>query len=176
MKMKKEMHILWDFLLQIKKSLSNSKGDYSFYHSQLRWSGNCYSGITKGRPPRRHKNKSADLYYQIQNNPDLETITISNIPKEVARLLEAFCIKYSETYFGLHKPGDTEIIPGKSLNKKHERMWEKQIPELIINGNNIECLIKRQAHNYQREGIFCNKGVHSTIYRRNVEIHKRLYR
>ena len=176
MKMKKEMYILWDFLLQIKKSLSNSKGDYSFYHSQLRWSGNCYSGITKGCPPRKHSSGPTDLYVQIQNSPDLETIVITNISMEVARFLEAFCIKYSEIYFGLHKPGDTEIIPGKSLNKKHERMWEKQIPELIINGNNIECLIKRQAHNYQREGIFCNKGVHSTVYRRNVEIHKRLYR
>lgn len=167
------MYILWDFLLQIKKYLSNSKGDYSFYHSQLRWTGNCYSGITKGRPPRRHKNKPIDLYSQIQNNPDLETITISNIPKEVARLLEAFCIKYSEIYFGLHKPNDSEIIPGKALNKKHEREWEKQIPELIVNGNNIECLIRRQTHNYQRKGISRNQGVHSTIHRRDVEIYKR---
>ena len=169
------MYILWDFLLQIKKYLSNSRGDYSFYHSQLRFSENCYSGITRGHPPRRHKNKSADLYSQIQNNPDLKTITISNIPKEVARLLEAFCIKYSETYFGLHKLGDTEIIPGKALNKKHERMWEKQIPELIVNGNNIECLIRRQTYNYQRKGIFCNKGLHSTIHRRNVKIYKGFY-
>ena len=109
---------------------------------------------------------------QVQNNPDLETIVISNIPKEVARLLEAFCIKYSEIYFGLHKSGDTEIIPGRALNKKHERMWEKQIPELIVNGNNIECLIRRQTHNYQRKGIFCNKGICSAIYRRDVEVYK----
>ncbi len=169
------MYILWDFLLQIKKYLSNSKGDYSFYYSQLRWSGNCYSGITKGRPPRRHSNGSTDLYMQIQNNPDLETIVISNIPKDVARLLEAFCIKYSEIYFGLHKPGDTEIIPGKALNKKHERMWEKQIPELVVNGNNIECLIRGQTNNYQRKGISCNQGVHSTIHRRNVKIYKGFY-
>ena len=93
---------------------------------------------------------------QIQNDPDLETIIISNIPEDVARLLEAFCIKYSEIHFGLHKSGDTEIIPGKALNKKHERMWEKQIPELIVNGNNIKCLIGGQTHNYQRKGIFCN--------------------
>ena len=109
---------------------------------------------------------------QVQNNPDLETIVISNIPKEVARLLEAFCIKYSEIYFGLHKSGDTEIIPGRALNKKHERMWEKQIPELIVNGNNIKCLIGGQTYNYQRKGIFCNKGICSTIYRRDVEIYK----
>ena len=173
--MKKEMYILWDFLLQIKKNLSNSKGDYSFYYSQLPWSGNCYSGITKGRPPRRHSSGATDLYVQIQNRPDLETIVITNIPKEVARLLEAFCIKYSETYFGLHKLGDTEIIPGKALNKKHERMWEKQIPELIVNGNNIKCLIRGQTYNYQREGISRNQRVHSTIYRRDVEIYKRFY-
>ena len=169
------MYILWDFLLQIKKYLSNSKGDYSFYYSQLRWSENCYSGITKGRPPRRHSSGATDLYMQIQNNPDLETIVISNIPKEVARLLEAFCIKYSEIYFGLHKLGDTEIIPGKALNKKHERMWEKQIPELVVNGNNIECLIRGQTNNYQRKGISCNQGVHSTIHRRNVKIYKGFY-
>ena len=112
---------------------------------------------------------------QIQNRPDLETIVITNIPKEVARLLEAFCIKYSETYFGLHKLGDTEIIPGKALNKKHERMWEKQIPELVVNGNNIECLIRGQTNNYQRKGISCNQGVHSTIHRRNVKIYKGFY-
>ena len=111
---------------------------------------------------------------QIQNNPDLETIVIPNIPKDVARLLEAFCIKYSAIYFGLHKLGDTEIIFGKSLNKKHERVWEKQIPELIINGNNIECLIRRQTYNDQSKGIFCNKGLHSAIHRRDVEIYKRL--
>ena len=160
----------------MKKNLSNSKGNYSFYHSQLRWTGNCYSGITKGRPPRKHNSGPTDLYTQIQNKPNLETIVITNISIEVARFLEAFCIKYSEIYFGLHKPGDTEIIPGKSLNKKHERMWEKQIPELIINGNNIECLTRGQTYNYQREGIFCDTGIHSTIHRRNVEIHKRLYR
>ena len=169
------MYILWDFLLQIKKYLSNSKGDYSFYHSQLRLSGNCYSGITRGRPPRYHKNKPTDLYSQIQNNPNLETIVITNISKDIARLLEAFCIKYSEIYFGLHKLGDTEIIPGKALNKKHERMWEKQIPELVVNGNNIECLIRGQTNNYQRKGISCNQGVHSTIHRRNVKIYKGFY-
>ena len=109
---------------------------------------------------------------QVQNNPDLETIVIPNIPKEVARLLEAFCIKYSEIYFGLHKSGDTEIILGRALNKKHERMWEKQIPELIVNGNNIKCLIRGQTYNYQRKGIFCDKGLHSTIHRRDVEIYK----
>lgn len=168
------MYILWDFLLQIKKCLLNSKGNYSFYYSQLCWNGNCYSGITKGHPPRRHNKNSTDLYSQIQNNPNLETIVISNIPKEVARLLEAFCIKYSEIYFGLHKPGDTEIIPGKALNKRHEYVWEKQIPELIINGNNLECLIRRQTNNYQRKEIFCNQGVHSTIYRRNVKVYKKL--
>ena len=112
---------------------------------------------------------------KIQNNPDLETIVISNIPKDVARLLEAFCIKYSEIHFGLHKLGDIEIIPGKALNKKHERTWEKQIPELIVNGNNIECLIRRQTYNYQRKGIFCNKRICSTIYRRDVEIYKGFY-
>ena len=112
---------------------------------------------------------------QIQNNPNLETIIISNISEEVARLLEAFCIKYSEIHFGLHKLGDTEIIPGKSLNKKHERAWEKQIPELVVNGNNIKCLIGGQTYNYQRKGIFCNQGVHSTIHRRDVEIYKRFY-
>ena len=110
---------------------------------------------------------------QIQNDSDLKTIIISNIPKDVARLLEAFCIKYSEIHFGLHKSGDTEIIPGKALNKKHERMWEKQIPELIVNGNNIECLIGGQTHNYQRKGIFRNQGVHSTIHRQDVEVYKR---
>lgn len=170
--MKKEMYILWDFLLQIKKNLSNSKGDYGFYYSWLPSSGNNYSGITKGCPPRRHSNGPTDLYMQIQNRTDLETIVITNIPKEVARLLEAFCIKYSAIYFGLHKPGATEIIPGKALNKKHEYMWEKQIPELIVNGNNIECLIRRQTYNYQRKGVFCNKGVCSAIYRRDVEIYK----
>ena len=112
---------------------------------------------------------------QVQNNPDLETIVIPNIPKEVARLLEAFCIKYSEIYFGLHKSNDVEIIPGKALNKKHECMWEKQIPELIINGNNIERLIGGQTHNYQRKGISCNQGVHSTIHQRNVKIYKGFY-
>ena len=166
------MYILWDFLLQIKKYLSNSKGNYSFYYSQLPWSGNCYAGITKGCPPRKHRGGPTDLYTQIQYNPDLKTIIISNISKDVARLLEAFCIRYSEIYIGLHKLGDTEIIPGKALNKKHERVWEKQIPELIINGNNIECLIRRQTYDYQRKGIFCNKGICSAIYRRDVEIYK----
>lgn len=166
------MYILWDFLLQIKKYLSNSKGNYSFYYSQLSWSGNCYAGITKGCPPRKHCGGPTDLYAQIQYNPDLKTIIISNISEKVARLLEAFCIRYSEIYIGLHKLGDTEIIPGKALNKKHERMWEKQIPELIINGNNIERLIRRQTYDYQRKGIFCNKGICSTIYRRDVEIYK----
>ena len=166
------MYILWDFLLQIKKYLSNSKGNYSFYYSQLPWSGNCYAGITKGCPPRKHCGGPTDLYAQIQYNPDLKTIIISNISEKVARLLEAFCIRYSEIYIGLHKLGDTEIIPGKALNKKHERMWEKHIPELIINGNNIERLIRRQTYDYQRKGIFCNKGICSTIYRRDVEIYK----
>lgn len=166
------MYILWDFLLQIKKYLSNSRGNYSFYYSQLSWSGNCYAGITKGCPPRKHCGGPTDLYAQIQYNPDLKTIIISNISEKVARLLEAFCIRYSEIYIGLHKLGDTEIIPGKALNKKHERMWEKQIPELIINGNNIERLIRRQTYDYQRKGIFCNKGICSTIYRRDVEIYK----
>ena len=166
------MYILWDFLLQIKKNLSNSKGDYGFYYSWLPSSGNNYSGITKGSPPRRHSNGPTDLYMQIQNRPDLETIVITNIPKEVARLLEAFCIKYSAIYFGLHKPGATKIISGKALNKKHEYMWEKQIPELIINGNNIECLTRRQTYNYQRKRVFCNKGICSAIYRRDVEIYK----
>lgn len=63
--MKEEIFKLLDLLLLFDKSPRYFYGNYHFYFGYN--DTNCYAGITKNKPPRRHKN---DLYALVQNNLD----------------------------------------------------------------------------------------------------------